>query len=190
MGKTQIARGKPGFVKDAKTPEQLKQRARLSLITKLRRRFLKVLSVGYCSPSGKVCANCFTRDNIHKVNAEDTENPTVDLLTLSLSGGGLRLPLIEAKVDKEKRRVSFQWQQQPLMPSMAKEDRLMGVIHEREEKKSRLVELGTRGTSGEKEWPLPEDWDVNRLVVYGFAVSENGQNASGTLGLLETNGEA
>jgi len=52
------------------------------------------------------------------------------------------------------------------------------------------VELGTRGTNGEKEWPLPEDWDVNRLVVYGFAVSENGQNASGTLGLLETNGEA
>ena len=186
VGKTQIARGKPGFVKDAQTPEQLKQRARLSLITKLRRRFLKVLSVGYCSPSGKVCANCFTRDNIHKVNAEDTENPTVDLLTLSLSGGGLRLPLIEAKVDKEKRRVSFQWQQQPLMPFMAKEDRLIGVIHEREEKKSRLVELGT----GEKEWPLPEDWDVNRLVVYGFAVSENGQNASGTLGLLETNGEA
>ena len=77
VGKTQIARGKPGFVKDAQTPEQLKQRARLSLITKLRRRFLKVLSVGYCSPSGKVCANCFTRDNIHKVNAEDTENPTV-----------------------------------------------------------------------------------------------------------------
>ena len=33
VGKTQIARGKPGFVKDAKTPEQLKQRARLSLIT-------------------------------------------------------------------------------------------------------------------------------------------------------------
>ena len=144
VGKTQIARGKPGFVKDAKTPEQLKQRARLSLITKLRRRFLKVLSVGYCSPSGKICANCFTRDNIHKVNADDVENPTINLLSLSLSGGGLRLPLIEAKVDKEKRRVSFQWQQQPLMPFMAKEDRLMGVIHEREEKKSRLVELGTR----------------------------------------------
>ena len=123
------------------------------------------------------------------MNAEEAENPTVDLLTLSLSGGGLRLPLIEAKVDKEKRRVSFQWKQQPLMPFMAKEDRLMGVIHEREEKKSRLVELGTRGTSGEKEYPLPEDWDVNRLVVYGFAVSENGQTASGTLGLLETNGE-
>ena len=33
VGKTQIARGKPGFVKDAQTPEQLKQRARLSLIT-------------------------------------------------------------------------------------------------------------------------------------------------------------
>ena len=93
-------------------------------------------------------------------------------------------------MDKEKRLVTFRWTQQPLMPFMAKEDRLMGVIHEREEKKSRLVELGTRGTSGEEEWSLPEDWDVNQLVVYGFAVSANGQNASGTLGLLETNGDA
>ncbi len=187
IGKTQIARGKPGFVKDAKTLEQLKQRARLSLITKLRRRFLKVLSVGYCSSSGKVCANCFTRDNIHKVNVEDVENPTIDLLTLSLSSGELRLPLIKAEVDKEKRLVIFQWEQQPLMPFMAKEDRLIGVIHEREEMKSRLVELGTRGKSGEKAWYLPKDWNVNQLVVYGFAVSENGQNASDTLGLITTN---
>ena len=124
------------------------------------------------------------------MNADDVENPTINLLSLSLSGGGLRLPLIEAEVNKEKRLVTFRWKQQPLMPFMAKEDRLMGVIHEREEKKSRLVELGTRGTSGEEEWPLPEDWNVNQLVVYGFAVSANGQNASGTLGLLETNGDA
>ena len=73
------------------------------------------------------------------------------------------------------------------MPFMAKEDRLIGVIHEREEMKSRLVELGTRGKSGEKAWYLPKDWNVNQLVVYGFAVSENGQNASDTLGLITTN---
>lgn len=68
------------------------------------------------------------------------------------------------------------------MPFMAKEDRLIGVIHEREEMKSRLVELGIRGKSGEKAWSLPKDWNVNQLVVYGFAASENGQNASDTLG--------
>ena len=27
---------------------------------------------------------------------------------------------------------------------------------------------------------------MSQLVVYGFAVSENGQDASGTLGLIET----
>ena len=61
-----------------------------------------------------------------------------------------------------------------------------------------LAELGIEGIeiqdnvqlTQEEEWSLPEDWDVNQLVVYGFAVSANGQNASGTLGLLETNGDA
>ena len=70
VGKTQIVRAKTGFVKDAKTPKQLQQRARLSLITKLRRSFITILKTGYCTPSGKTCINCFTRDNIGKVNAE------------------------------------------------------------------------------------------------------------------------
>ena len=77
------------------------------------------------------------------------------------------------------------------MPFMAKRGPL-----DRCDSRTGRKEKPTRGTRnqrhkrGEKEWPLPEDWDVNRLVVYGFAVSENGQNASGTLGLLETNGDA
>ena len=186
VGKTQIVRAKTGFVKDAKTPKQLQQRARLSLITKLRRSFITILKTGYCTPSGKTCINCFTRDNIGKVNAEDWDHPTLDLLTLSLSGGNLRLPLMEVDVNVEKRLVTFRWKKQPLMPFMAKSDQLVGAVYERIEQKSRLVELGTRRESGEKTWTPPTDWDMNQLTVYGFAVSENGQDASGTLGLIET----
>ena len=72
------------------------------------------------------------------------------------------------------------------MPFMAKNDRLMGAVYERIEQKSRLVELGIRRESGEKTWTPPTDWDMNQLTVYGFAISENGQDASGTLGLTET----
>ena len=186
VGKTQIVRAKTGFVKDAKTPKQLQQRARLSLITKLRRSFITILKTGYCTSSGKTCTNCFTRDNIGKVNAEDWDHPTLDLLTLSLSGGNLRLPLMEVDVNVEKRLVTFRWKKQPLMPFMAKSDQLVGAVYERIEQKSRLVELGTRRESGEKTWTPPTDWDMNQLTVYGFAVSENGQDASGTLGLIET----
>ena len=121
-----------------------------------------------------------------QVNAEDWDHPTLNLLTLSLSGGNLRLPLMEADVNVEKRLVTFRWQKQPLMPFMTKSDRLMGAVYERIEQKSRLVELGTRGKSGEKTWTPPTDWDMNQLTVYGFAISENGQDASGTLGLIET----
>lgn len=186
VGKTQIARAKTGFIKDAKTPKQLQQRARLSLITKLRRGFITILKTGYCIPSGKKCINCFTRDNICKVNAENWDHPTLNLLTLSLSGGNLRLPLMEADINVEKRLVTFRWKKQPLMPFMAKNDRLMGAVYERIEQKSRLVELGIRRESGEKTWTPPTDWDMNQLTVYGFAISENGQDASGTLGLTET----
>ena len=186
VGKTQIARAKTGFMKDAKTPKQLQQRARLSLITKLRRRFITSLKSCYCTPSGKKGINCFTRDNICKVNAENWDHPTLNLLTLSLSGGNLRLPLMEADINVEKRLVTFRWKKQPLMPFMAKNDRLMGAVYERIEQKSRLVELGIRRESGEKTWTPPTDWDMNQLTVYGFAISENGQDASGTLGLTET----
>ena len=189
IGKTQIARAKTKFMKDAKTPKQLQQRARLRLITRLRRNFITILKTGYCS-SGKTCTNCFTRDNISKVNAKDWDHPTLDLLTLSLSDGNLRLPLMEAEVNAEKRLVAFRWKKQPLMPFMAKSDQLVGAVYERKEERSRLVKLGSRGESGEKTWTPPADWDMSQLVVYGFAVSENGQDASGTLGLLETNGEA
>ena len=136
VGKTQIVRAKTGFVKDAKTPKQLQQRARLSLITKLRRSFITILKTGYCTPSGKTCINCFTRDNIGKVNAEDWDHPTLDLLTLSLSGGNLRLPLMEVDVNVEKRLVTFRWKKQPLMPFMAKSDQLVGAVYERIAKKS------------------------------------------------------
>ena len=186
IGKTQIARAKTKFMKDAKTPKQLQQRARLRLITRLRRNFITILKTGYCTSSGKTCTNCFTRDNISKVNAKDWDHPTLDLLTLSLSGGNLRLPLMEVDVNVEKRLVTFRWKKQPLMPFMAKSDQLVGAVYERIEQKSRLVELGTRRESGEKTWTPPTDWDMNQLTVYGFAVSENGQDASGTLGLIET----
>lgn len=156
------------------------------MITKLRRDFITTLKVGYCTSSGKLCINRFTQDNVQKVNAEDLSHPTIDLLTISLSGGTLQLPHITAEVNVEKRLVIFRWTQQPLMPFMAKNDRLFGSIYERKEQKSRLVELGARGESGEKTWIPPTDWDMSLLTVYGFAVSENGQNASGTLGLVET----
>ncbi|MFR5658509.1 MAG: hypothetical protein ACLUDU_11290, partial [Butyricimonas faecihominis] len=140
---------------------------------------------GVLFPSGKICANCFTRDNIHKVNADDVENPTINLLSLSLSGGGLRLPLIEAEVNKEKRLVTFRWKQQPLMPFMAKEDRLMGVIHEREERKADSWNSELEAQAG-RRMAVTGRWNVNQLVAR-FRCQRNGQNI-GTLGLLETNG--
>ena len=186
LGKRQIARGKPGFINDAKTEKQLKQRTKIRTITKLRRNFVSTLKVGYCTSSGKECANRFIQDNVQKVNADDLSFPTIDLLTLSLSGGNLQIPLIAAEVDEENRLVIFHWEKQPLMPFMAKDDRLMGTILEREEQKSRLIELGFRGESGEKRWTPPTDWNMKQLTVYGFAVSKNGKNASTTLGLIET----
>lgn len=184
LGDKQVARRKSCFVRDAKTPGQLKQRARVQFITSLYRSFITVLKAGHSTSSQKVCSNCFMRDNIKKVEVDDDMNATVDLVSLSLSGGGLGIPKIGAGVMVEERQVLFRWERQPLTPKMSKDDRLFGVVFERVKRRSRLVELGLRGEDGELTWALPKDWNAAELVVYGFAVSANGKKASGTLGIL------
>ena len=184
LGDKHVARGKAIVIKDAKTLAQLKQRERMRVVTALRRGFIVVLEAGYCSASRKVCSNCFVRDNIGKVEVDDDMNVTLDLLSLSLSGGELNIPRVGAEIEANERQVLFRWERQPLMPRAAKDDRLFGVVYERVLQRSRLVELGTRGESGELAWMLPEEWDAGQLVVYGFAASANGRKASGTLGIL------
>lgn len=183
LGDKHVARAKSFNVKDAKTPAQLKQRARVSVITKLQRSFREALGVGYCSASGKVCLNRFMKDNVGKVVVDDGMNVTLDLLSLTLSGGGLDTPRVEAEVGVDERQVHFRWERQPLMPRAAKDDRLFGVVYERKLRRSRLVELGTRGESGGLSWMPPAKWDAGQLVVYCFATSADGKKASGTLGI-------
>lgn len=106
------------------------------------------------------------RDNIGKVEVDDELNATVDLLSLSLSAGELGMPRIGAEVGE--RQVVFRWERQPLMPRLAKDDRLFGAVFERVLQRSRLVELGMRGESGELAWTLPEDWNPGS---WSFTVS-------------------
>ena len=169
---------------DSKSLAQLKQRERMKLISGLRRRVAKVLTIGYCSGSAKVCSNRFVKDNVGKVQVDDELKAGVDLLELTLSGAGLALPVIGAEIDGATGRVVFHWKKQPFMPYMFKDDRLYGVVYETKSRKIRAIELGTRGVSGELAWELPKGWDAGKLVVYGFAVSADGKRASGTRGIV------
>jgi len=183
LGDKHVVRGKAIVIKDAKTLVQLKQRERMRVVTALRRSFITVLEAGYCSASRKVCSNCFVRDNMRKIQVDDELNAEVNLLELSLSATGLALPLIGAEIDPEGGRVVFSWKKQPFMPYMFKDDCLYGCVYDTGMRRSRKVELGTRGVSGELAWTLPKGWDAGKLVVYGFAVSADGKRASGTLGI-------
>ena len=180
----QVVRSKPFRVCDSKSLAQLKQRERMKLISGLRRRVAKVLTIGYCSGSAKVCSNRFVKDNVGKVQVDDELKAGVDLLELTLSGAGLALPVIGAEIDGATGRVVFHWKKQPFMPYMFKDDRLYGVVYETKSRKTRAIELGTRGVSGELAWELPKGWDAGKLVVYGFAVSADGKRASGTRGIV------
>ena len=182
----QVARAKTFILKDQKSLAQLKHRTKVRVISRLRRNFICVLSIGFCTISGKVAANCFVKENIHRVEVDDELNVTMDLSGFQLSGGELRLPLIEAEIDTGERRVVFRWEKQPLMPYMYKDDRLYGAVYESQLGRSREIMLGERGVEGELAWNLPEEWKVSGLIVYGFAVRADGKKASGTLGLART----
>ena len=47
----------------------------------------------------------------------------------------------------------------------------------------RMVALDTRGESGSSTFPLPAEWNAERVRVYAFAVSKNGRTASDSVHL-------
>ncbi len=54
---------------------------------------------------------------------------------------------------------------------------------ETELERVRMVALDTRGESGSSTFPLPAEWDAERVRVYAFAVSKNGRMASDSVHL-------
>ena len=47
----------------------------------------------------------------------------------------------------------------------------------------RMVALDTRGEPGSSTFPLPAEWNAERVRVYAFAVSKNGRMASDSVHL-------
>ena len=48
-------------------------------------------------------------------------------------------------------------------------------------KRTRLVDLGTRGAPNELSYQLPEDWDAANVHLYAFATTANGRVASDSI---------
>ncbi len=57
------------------------------------------------------------------------------------------------------------------------------ILLETELERVRMVALDTRGESGSLTFPLPAEWNAERVRVYAFAVSKNGRMASDSVHL-------
>ena len=58
---------------------------------------------------------------------------------------------------------------------------MYAVLYESVLKRTRLVDLGTRGAPNELSYQLPEDWDAANVHLYAFATTANGRVASDSI---------
>ena len=92
-----IMRSAPGKIKNPRTPEQLTQRAKISLLGDLGRRFAPIIKEGFRErPKMNSVFNAFVSANVPFVTVDDEYQASVDFTEILCSNGGLDLPDVTA----------------------------------------------------------------------------------------------
>lgn len=103
----------------------------------------------------------------------------IDYGKLRVAAGTLVTPTLTIEVDEEARVVAFQHQGFPLNAiGRLLDDKIYGVLYSIPDHRCRLVELSVRGEAFNVKVDFPEDAQAAGLVVYVFATTATGMDAS------------
>lgn len=182
-GDRQVVRGKVAFRKDRGSEAQLRQRGRMRVTRDAWLYFSRIGTECFCTASGRTAWNRFVKANIMGEAAGRGLEHAADWLGVLVADGPLAVPVMSAEIDGERREVTFRWRRQPDRPGCVGTDRLYGVIADLGKWGSVLVDLGTRGSDGEKTVALPKSAPGKWLAVYGFAKNAAGTRTSESVGL-------
>ncbi len=174
-----IARAKIFRRKDTVTPEILTQRAKLGILSKEGRRMLPVIRKGFVGVGKGSPSNAFVQLNMDAVEVDGDYNATIDYPQLRVASGIQITPKVTATFDAEGQQYSFVVEAQDEEEGFAlTDDKVYAVLYESELKRTRMVDLGTRGGAATQPYSLPEDWDAANVHLYAFATTANGREAS------------
>ncbi|WP_251619738.1 DUF6266 family protein [Odoribacter lunatus] len=174
-----IMRSNPGKIRNPKTPEQLAQRAKMSLLSDLSRRMAPVIKVGFKPLATKQSVyNAFVQTNDSLVAVDEDFNATLAPEQMLCSQGVLREPEVSVTWDSEAEEVVLTHAAEEVTGLSAKDDNVYVGLFEKERRESILAELGERKNDMTKQVKLPKRWSKENLCIYAFAVSKSKRNAS------------
>ena len=97
---------------------------------------------------------------------------------ITFTTGNLTPPVVNIRIQENKRIIHAEWLRQPLSPIAKDEDDLFLVIYDTQEQDSLAYPLGKRGLPGTKKYPLHEDFTPANCIAYVFALSPINRRAS------------
>lgn len=181
-------RAVPANVKDAKTPKQLAQRQRFSLMTSFMRKFKTVVTIGFRNGAGNMTpGNRALSYNIK--NAIDGEYPDLEILyeNLRFSRGDLIDAYQPQAVSEDPGQLQLSWTDNSDDGSASPDDRLIVACYSTERD---AVFLNTDAAAREDESAvitMPEIWQGDVAETYIFFASSDESMVSDTtyLGAIE-----
>ncbi|MFR2027403.1 MAG: DUF6266 family protein [Odoribacter splanchnicus] len=175
-----IMRSAPGKIKNPRTPEQLTQRAKISLLGDLGRRFAPIIKEGFRErPKMNSVFNAFVSANVPFVTVDDEYQASVDFTEILCSNGGLDLPDVTAAFTDN--TITVAQTAQDNTGTGVKDDVIYAGFYESAVKSARLIKICNRGESLSDEFPLPKKWAKENVHIYAFAVSKSKKHTSSTL---------
>lgn len=174
-----IMRSNPGTIRNPKTPEQLVQRAKISLLVDLSRRMAPVIKIGFKPLATKQTVyNAFVQTNLPLVEVDENFNATLAPERMLCSDGVLTEPDVSAAWDAEESKVVLTHAAEEVVGLCAKDDKVYAGLFEKKRRESVLVELSDRRNEVTRQVALPKRWSKENLCIYAFAVSLSKRNAS------------
>lgn len=174
-----IMRSNPGTIRNPKTPEQLVQRAKMSLLVDLSRRMAPIIKVGFKPLATKQSVyNAFVQANVPLVVVDGDFNATLAPEQMLCSKGVLTAPEVSATSDADSGKLVLAHAAEQIVGLCAKDDRVYAGLFEKERREAILIELGEREKEENRQVELPKRWSKENLCIYAFAVSLSKRNAS------------
>lgn len=175
-----VMRGKPGHIKNPRTPEQLTQRAKMALLVDLSRRFAPVIAEGFRDhPANQSIYNAFVSANIAGVTVDDEYQASVKYTSLLCSRGIIDQPEVSATSNENVITVTQTAQEST--GTGTDDDVVYAGFYESVQKSARLVKIGNRKATLPAEFTLPKKWTKENVHIYAFAVSKSKKRTSPTL---------
>ncbi|MCX4290932.1 MAG: DUF6266 family protein [Odoribacter sp.] len=177
-----VLKTKVTFVNNPNTSGQRKQRLRMGKLVELSVVFASAAKLGFPRrQKGETLYNAFVRKNKDVVEVNDSLEVTVNYERLACSDGTLQVPEMSVEKKADVRELTFTHSVVEYEVDALPDDVIYAVVYEKSRNKARVYQLDKVSETQPFTITLPENWDMDQIVIYAFTLSSNKHTASQTV---------